>query len=152
MVQTVQKTVEIYGLDHRDFTVAVQLKYGRCPCCVRRAGLWTLLGDDFRNVSVSPRFDSGYLFGVSLRVLLEEFHIFYVKDVPEVDSRPARFKLEIWTLFQQAALMTSLKGFSPHFAVFFALRPAGRECPFISPRWRRVLRCRGLGVAGTPGV
>ena len=38
MVQTVQKTVEIYGPDHRDFTVAVQLKYGRCPCCVRRAG------------------------------------------------------------------------------------------------------------------
>ena len=25
---------------------------------------------------------------LSLRVLLEEFHIFYVKDVPEVDSRP----------------------------------------------------------------
>ena len=38
MVQTVQKTVEIYGLDHGDFTVAVQLNYGRCPCCVRRAG------------------------------------------------------------------------------------------------------------------
>ena len=33
-------------------------------------GLWTLLGDDFRYVSVSPRFDSGYIFGVSLRVLL----------------------------------------------------------------------------------
>ena len=38
MVQTVQKTVEIYGPDHRDFTVAVLLIYGRCPCCVRRAG------------------------------------------------------------------------------------------------------------------
>ena len=38
MVQTVQKTVEIYGPDHRDFTVAVQLNYGRCPCCVSRAG------------------------------------------------------------------------------------------------------------------
>ena len=88
MVQTVQKTVENYGPDHRDFTVAVQLNCGRCPCCVRRAGLWTLLGDDFRNVSISPRFDSGYIFGVSLRVLLEEFHIFYVMDVPEVDSRP----------------------------------------------------------------
>ena len=30
MVQ-VQKTVEIYGPDHRDFTVAVHLKGGRCP-------------------------------------------------------------------------------------------------------------------------
>ena len=42
--------------------------------------------------------------------------------------------------------------FLPHFAAFFALRPAGRECPFFSPRRRRVLRCRGLGVVGTPGV
>ena len=41
-----------------------------------------------RTVSVSPRFDSGYIFGVSLWVLLKEFHIFYVKDDPEVDSRP----------------------------------------------------------------
>ena len=38
MVQTVQKTVEIYGPDHRVFTVAVQLNNGRCPCCVSRAG------------------------------------------------------------------------------------------------------------------
>ena len=38
MVQTVQKTVEIYGPDHRYFTVAVHLQYGRCPCCVSRAG------------------------------------------------------------------------------------------------------------------
>ena len=38
MIQTVQKTVEIYGPDHRDFTVAVHLKGGRCPCCVSRAG------------------------------------------------------------------------------------------------------------------
>ena len=98
------------------------------------SGPWTLLGDDFRYVSVSPRFDSGYIFGVSLRVLLYEFHIFYVKDVPEVDLVPARFALEIWTLFQQAALMTSLMGFSPHFAAFFALRPHGRECSFFSPR------------------
>ena len=28
MVQTVQKTVDIYGHDHRDFTVAVHLKGG----------------------------------------------------------------------------------------------------------------------------
>ena len=35
--RTVQKTVEIYGPDHRDFTVAVLLKGGRCPCCVGRA-------------------------------------------------------------------------------------------------------------------
>ena len=39
-------------------------------------------------VSVSPRFDSGSFFGVILRLLLEEFHIFYVKGDPEVDSRP----------------------------------------------------------------
>ena len=39
-------------------------------------------------VSVSPRFDSGYIFGVSLRVLLYEFHVFYVMDTPVVDSRP----------------------------------------------------------------
>ena len=38
MVQTVQKTVDFYGPDHRDFTVAVQLNYGRCPCCVSCAG------------------------------------------------------------------------------------------------------------------
>ena len=38
MVQTVQKTVDMYGPDHRDFTVAVHLKGGRCPCCVGRAG------------------------------------------------------------------------------------------------------------------
>ena len=38
MVQTVQNTVDIYGHDHRDFTVAVHLKGGRCPCCVGRAG------------------------------------------------------------------------------------------------------------------
>ena len=30
MVQ-IQKTVEIYGPDHRDITVAVHLKGGRCP-------------------------------------------------------------------------------------------------------------------------
>ena len=35
MVQTVQKTEEIS--DHRDFTVAVHLKGGRCPCCFGRA-------------------------------------------------------------------------------------------------------------------
>ena len=57
-------------------------------------GLWTLLGDDFRYVSVSPRFDSGYIFGVSLRVLLKEFHIFYVKDDPEVDSRPGAVRTQ----------------------------------------------------------
>ena len=34
-------------------------------------------------------FDSGYKFGVSLRLLLVEFHIFYVMDIPEVDSRPS---------------------------------------------------------------
>ena len=51
-------------------------------------------------VSVSPRFDSGYIFGVSLRVLMKEFHIFYVKGDPEVDSRPRRGShKEIWTLF-----------------------------------------------------
>ena len=37
--------------------------------------LWTLLGDDFQNGFRIPRFDSGYIFGVILRLLLEEFHI-----------------------------------------------------------------------------
>ena len=32
----VQNTVEFYGPDHRNFTVAVHLKGGRCPCCVGR--------------------------------------------------------------------------------------------------------------------
>ena len=36
MIQTVRITVEIS--DHRDFTVAVLKKGGRCPCCVGRAG------------------------------------------------------------------------------------------------------------------
>ena len=40
------------------------------------------------SVFSSPRFDSGYMFGVSLRLLLEEFHIFYV-------TVPGWFALEI---------------------------------------------------------
>ena len=51
-------------------------------------------GDDLRYVSVFPRFDSGYIFGVSLRVLLKEFHIFYVKDDPEIDSRPGAVRTQ----------------------------------------------------------
>ena len=43
-------------------------------------------------------------------------------------------------------------GFWPHFAAFVALRPRGRECPFFSLRWLTTVGCRGLGVAGTPGV
>ena len=45
MVQTVQKTVEFYGPDHRIFTVAVHLKGGRCPCCVGRSGSTVAYGD-----------------------------------------------------------------------------------------------------------
>ena len=38
--------------------------------------------------------------------------------------------------------------FWQQFVAFFALHPRGRECPFFSPRWRRVLRRRGLRVVG----
>ena len=38
------------------------------------------LAEVYRSMDSSgPRFDSGNIFGVSLRLLLEEFHIFYVK-------------------------------------------------------------------------
>ena len=56
MVQTVQKTVEIYGPDHRDFTVAVHLKGGRCPCCVSRAGSTVACcGGDSRDPTAAGR-------------------------------------------------------------------------------------------------
>ena len=90
--------------------------------------------DDFRNVSISPRFDSGYLFGVSLRVLLEEFHIFYVKDVPEVDSRPGAVRTGNLDIISTSSSYDVADGFSLHFAAFFGLRPHGRECSFFSPR------------------
>ena len=51
----------------------------------------TLLGDDFRNGFRISSVRQWYIFGVILRLLLEEFLIFYVKDVPEVDLVPARF-------------------------------------------------------------
>ena len=56
MVQTVQKTVEIYGPEHRDFTVAVLLKGGRCPCCVSRAGSTVAYrGGDSRDPTAAGR-------------------------------------------------------------------------------------------------
>ena len=56
MVQTVQKTVEIYGPDHRDFTVAVLLKGVRCPCCVGRAGSTVACrGGDSRDPTAAGR-------------------------------------------------------------------------------------------------
>ena len=78
------------------------------------------------SVCYSPRFDSGYMFGVSLWVLLKEG-----RSRGRFSSRRGSHT-EIWTLFPQAALMTSWT--VPHFAAFFALRPHGRECPFFSPR------------------
>ena len=54
----------------------------------RCTGLWTLLGDDFRNGFRISSVRQWYFVGVILRLLLEEFHIFYVKGDPEVDSRP----------------------------------------------------------------
>ena len=36
----------------------------------------------------------------------------------------------------------------PHFAAFFVLRPAGRECPFFSFRALTAVGCRGLGGGG----
>ena len=64
----------------------------------RCTGLWTLLGDDFRNGFRISSVRQWYMFGVILRLLLEECHIFYVKGDPEVYSRPGAHK-EIWTLF-----------------------------------------------------
>ena len=37
-------------------------------------------------------------------------------------------------------------------AAFFGLRPSGRRVPGESPGWPTVVGCRGLGVAGTPGI
>ena len=54
MVQTVQKTVEFYGPDHRIFTVAVHLKGGRCPCCDGRSGSTVACGDS-RDPTVAGR-------------------------------------------------------------------------------------------------
>ena len=76
-------------------------------------------------------FDSGFMFGVSLRLLLETFHIFYVK-VSRWSSRGSHWKSGHY--FNKQLSMTSWMGFSPHFAAFFALRPHGRECSFFSPR------------------
>ena len=41
----------------------------------------------------TPWFDSGYKFGVSLRLLLEKFHIFYVK-VTRRSMRGSHWKSE----------------------------------------------------------
>ena len=54
-------------------------------------------------------FDSGYIFGVSLRVLMKEF-LAFLRD-GEPGSRGRGSHLEIRTLFRQAALMTSLMVF-----------------------------------------
>ena len=79
----------------------------------------------------TPWFDNGYKFGVSLRLLLEKFHIFYVKDSWRVTSAARTGNLNI---ISTSSSYDVADGFLRHFAAFFALRPAGRECPFFSPR------------------
>ena len=70
--QWIQNFASVYG-DIRVF-LRENVDYGsRLSGVSASTGLWSLLGDDFRNVSVSPRFDSGYIFGVSLRVLWKNF-------------------------------------------------------------------------------
>ena len=76
----------------------------------------------------TPWFDSGYKFGVSLRLLLEQFHIFYVKGTRRV-TRGSHSNI-----ISTSSSYDVRDGFLQHFAAFFALRPAGRECPFFSPR------------------
>ena len=80
-------------------------------------------------VSVFPRFDSGYIFGVSLRVLLKEFHFFYVKDISEVDSRPGAVRTGNLDIISTSSSYDVVDGFLPLFAAFFALRPHGRRVP-----------------------
>ena len=104
-----------------------------CWSGLRCTGLWTVLGDDSRNGLRIQHFlvrqwihvwrHSSVAFGRIPYFLREGFSMVL-----------ARLALEIWTLFQQAALMTSWMGFLPHFAAFFALRPHGRERSFFSPR------------------
>ena len=75
-------------------------------------------------------FDCGYMFGVILRLLLEEFHIFYVKG-----SRfPRAARTGNLNIISTSSSYDVVDGFLPHFAAFFALRPHGRECSFFSPR------------------
>ena len=83
------------------------------------------------SVCYSPRVDSGYIFGVSLRLLLEEFHIFYVKGTRRSTRLARTGNLNI---ISTSSSYDFVDGFLPHFAAFFALRPHGRECSFFSPR------------------
>ena len=73
--------------------------------------LWNLLGDDFWNGFRISRFDSGYMFGVSLRLLLEKFHIFYVKGDPEVDSRPGAVRTKNLDIISTSCSYDVVDGF-----------------------------------------
>ena len=79
------------------------------------------------SVCYSPRFDSGYMFGVSLRLLLEEFH-FFLRDGSGL------VRTGNMNIISTSCSYDVVDGFLPHFAAFFALRPHGRECSFFSPR------------------
>ena len=82
----------------------------------------------------TPCFDSGYIFGVSLRLLLEEF--VFLRD-GEPGSRGRGSHLEIRTLFQQAALMTSVMGFCRvkwHFSRSSSFLELSARGHFSSPR------------------
>ena len=78
------------------------------------------------------------LWSVSPRLLLEEFHIFYVEVVPEP------FALEIWT-FSTCSSYGGTERFSAHFAPFFSdsVPSNVRSRPFWSTRWPTVVDRRG---------
>ena len=66
-----------------------------------------------------------------------------------VTNRAENRRLSAGAVFGVRKIVWS-DGFWAHYAPFFALRPAGRECPFFSPRAltavsHRGLRCRGRG-------
>ena len=56
--------------------------------------LWTLLGDDFRNGFRISSVRQWIHIRRQSSGALKEFHIFYVKDVPEVDSRPGAVRTQ----------------------------------------------------------
>ena len=153
---TVLKTVEVSAVAvHRPAGQTSTEGYGRKNSYFPRDGE---LGSRGRCTSCSSKFPRAPCIWQSLRVQTSATKAFgrvsFIQHEGGLVQRsilPAGFAHWTRTLFPRAS-WGRLKGSLPHFAAFFALRSPGRECPFFSPRWRRVLRRRGLGVAGTPGV
>ena len=94
-------------------------------------GPWTLLGDDFRNgFRISSVRQWIHIRRQSLGAF-ERISYLYVKDIPEVDSRPGAVRTGNLDIISTSSSYDVVDGF---FAAFFALRPHGRECSFFSPR------------------